>query len=130
MIPSSYARATAASVPCLEGIGLALDIPGDRMFMTDLGGSLGCSRVRIYRFADLKGGSSSQTYRQGCNRPLRVQKAGRHNGTIVIAQPNRLLLLSDQDAYTGPTIMPQSRRGSRAQGHDAHILCGEWVARL
>jgi hypothetical protein len=24
----------------MEGIGLALDIPGDRMFMTDLGGSL------------------------------------------------------------------------------------------
>jgi hypothetical protein len=24
----------------MEGIGLALDVPGDRMFMTDLGGSL------------------------------------------------------------------------------------------
>jgi hypothetical protein len=71
-----------------------------------------------------------QTYRQGCNRPLRVQKAGRHHGTLVIAQPNRLLLLSDQNAYTGPTIVPQSRRGSRAQGHNAHILCSEWVPRL
>src|SRR5260370_30455441 len=87
----------------------------------------GSSRVRIYRLADLKGGSGGQTYRQGCDRPLRVQKAGRHHGTLVIAQPNRLLLLSDQNAYTGPTIMPQSRRGSRAQGHQAYILGGEWV---
>jgi hypothetical protein len=85
---------------------------------------------RIYRLADLKGGSGGQTYRQGCNRPLRVPKAGRHHGTLLIAQANRLLLLSDQDAYTGPTIMPQSRRGSRAQGHNAHILCGEWIPRL
>src|SRR5258707_2269438 len=76
------------------------------------------SRVRIYRLADLKGGSGGQTYRQGCNRPLRVQKAGRHHGTLVIVRPNRLLLLSDQNAYARPTIMPQSRRGSRTQRHN------------
>jgi hypothetical protein len=28
---------------------------------------------KIYRLADLKGGSGGQTYRQGCNRPLRLQ---------------------------------------------------------
>jgi tartrate-resistant acid phosphatase type 5 len=46
------------------------------------------------------------TYQQGCNCPLRVQKAGRHHRTLVIAQLNRLLLFSDQNAYTRPTIMP------------------------
>jgi hypothetical protein len=45
-------------------------------------------------------------------------------------KPNWLLLFSDENANTGPTIMPQSRPGSPAQGHNAHILCGEWVARL
>jgi Calcineurin-like phosphoesterase len=35
--------------------------------------TIGSSRDRIYRLADLKGGSGGQTYRQGCNRPLRVQ---------------------------------------------------------
>src|ERR1700727_310237 len=33
----------------------------------------------------LKERSGGQTYRQGCNRPLRVQKADRHHGTLVIA---------------------------------------------
>ena len=47
--------------------------------------------------------------------------------TLVIRAADRLLLLSDHDAYAGPTIMPQSRWGSRAQGHNADILCGEWV---
>src|SRR5260370_23501453 len=89
--------------------------------------TMGSSRVRIYRLAGLKVGSGGQTYRQGCNRPLRVQKAGRHHGTLVIARPSRLLPLSDQDAYTGPTIMSQSRRGSRAQGHQAYILGGGGV---
>ena len=78
----------------------------------------------------LKERSGGQTYRQGCNRPLRVQKASRHHGTLVISQPNGLLLLSDQNAYTGPTILQQSRRGSSAQGHNAHIFSGEWVPRL
>jgi hypothetical protein len=83
---------------------------------------MGSSRVRIYRLADLKGGSGGQAYRQGCNRPLRVPKAGRHHGTLEIAQPSRLLLLSDNNAYTRPTIMSQSQWGSRAQGYNGHIL--------
>jgi hypothetical protein len=71
-------------------------------------------------------GSSGQAYRQRCDRPLRVQENGRHRRTLVIAEPNRLLLLGDQDAYTGPMIMPQSLRRCCAQGHYAYILCGEW----
>jgi hypothetical protein len=29
----------------MEGIGIALDVPGDRMFLTDLGGSVYCARL-------------------------------------------------------------------------------------
>jgi hypothetical protein len=72
----------------------------------------------------------SRQSERAASSPLRVQKAGRHHGTLVIAQSNRLLLLSDHNAYTGPTIIHQSRRRSRAQGHNAHILCGERVPRL
>ena len=48
--------------------------------------AMGSSCVRIYRLADLKGGSSGQTYRQVCNRPLRVQKAGRSQPRLLIAR--------------------------------------------
>ena len=41
-----------------------------------------------------------------------------------------LPLLGDQDAYTGPMIMPKSGRRSGAQGHHAHVLSSEWVPRL
>jgi len=29
----------------MEGIGIALDVPGDRMFMTDLAGSIYCATL-------------------------------------------------------------------------------------
>jgi hypothetical protein len=60
-------------------------------------------------------------------RRITSSKACRHRGTLVIEEANRLLLLSDQNAYTGPTIMRQSRRRSRAQGHQPYILCFEWI---
>jgi hypothetical protein len=40
--------------------------------------------ARIYRFPDLRGGSRGETYRHGCDHPLRVQKASRHYETLLL----------------------------------------------
>jgi hypothetical protein len=52
----------------MEGIGIALDVPGDRMFLTDLGGSVYCARLdgseeRVMLFAqgNLTGIAYSET---------------------------------------------------------------------
>src|ERR1700759_2354647 len=58
---------------------------------------------------------------------LHVQRTGRHRELLVTREAGSLFLLADHNAYAGPTIMPQSRRRSRAQGHNADILCGEWI---
>jgi hypothetical protein len=89
--------------------------------------AMGSSRVRFHRFADLREEGWSDISGERCDRLLRVHEISEHRGTLVIAEPNRLLLLRDQDAYTGPMIMPQPRWRSRAQGHHAYILSGEWV---
>jgi DNA-binding beta-propeller fold protein YncE len=44
--PATNGRAPTTIVSDLmEGIGIALDVPGDRMFVTDLGGSVYCARL-------------------------------------------------------------------------------------
>jgi hypothetical protein len=45
----------------MEGIGLALDVPGDRMFMTDLGGSLYTASLDGARHKTLLGAEGNLT---------------------------------------------------------------------
>jgi hypothetical protein len=68
-------------------------------------GPWGLRALGLSEPADFKQRSSGHVYRQRCDGPLLVQETGGHHGTLLIAQPSGLLLLGDQDAYTGPVIM-------------------------
>src|SRR5579863_1302685 len=46
---------------------------------------------------------------------------------VYITARHKLFLLRDQDAYTGPMVMPQPRRRGLAQGHHTHLLRGKRI---
>ena len=89
--------------------------------------TMGSSRGRVYRPADLEGGIGREAYWQRCDRALRVQEAPANQMTDLVTTSCSLLLLCDQYADARPMIMLHPGRRSRAQWHYTDILSREGV---
>jgi hypothetical protein len=80
--------------------------------------------LRALGFTDLQISKEEvvvQTYRQGCNRPLRVQKAGRHHRTLVIASRTDYFFSATRMHIPDHRSCPNPDGESRSRASNLHF---------